>query len=540
MGFPGLRHTYERPGSWRGPGRSVAYPHMLHLNRVATSVSAVALDADLNDDGFLASGLSAAVTSVLANCLPGQAPAQRSAIDAVLGARMRESTARQLAASGTYNAALTWAFLHSGQSEKAAELAQRVVIAALQRTAGQAPPATQSACYSAVAEAFLLNGRLRQAAQCCRFAKDYAVEAADAGCRYRALGLLTSTLALSGEIAAAGEAAAEAMRLDEGGRWLDERSSWPLLMGLVLIGARAADVAGITEACERLDRACGDDLVARSVARYCGLVLKAVRQDNAGIIAASRLLVQGADARMSAPIVVDMSIALEAIAHLHLGDPGAALALMEGRSSTQDHSVCFELIRANAYLQVGDLRAALQVTEGCVKDQPDHSLATLVSVQLRRAIAYEGLGLHAMADAEFSRAVHLGDQIGALSATLGLPLAVLGVLEDRLAQNEPDFVRGVALNIPDDYQRPDLAPLDFELPQLTNREKVLVEWLVTDLSLAAIAARLHVSANTIKSQVQTLYRKLEVSSRSEAVLRLERVGLANPSGRSPDRSGSNS
>jgi len=448
---------------------------------------------------------------------------------------MRESASRQLAASATYNAALTWSLLHSGHPERATELADRVVIAALRRTAGQALPATHSACYSAVAEAFLLNGRLREAAQCCRFAKDYAVEAADAGCRYRALGLLTATLALSGEIVAAEEAATEAISMDGDRGWMAERSSWPLLLGLVLIRARSADAAGIAEACDRLERSSGDDLVARSIARYCRIVLKAVEQDNAGIIAASRLILQGADARMSAPIIVDMTVGMEAIAHVHLGDPGSALALIEGRKSPLDHSVCFELVRATAYLQLGDLRAALQVTESCVKDQPDHSLATLVSVQLRRALAYEGLGSRALADAEFSKAIHLAAQIGAISATLGLPLAALRVLEARLAENEPDFVQSVTVKAPADYRPPDLAPLDFEPPQLTGREKVLVEWLATDLSLAAIAGRLQVSMNTIKSQVRTLYKKLEVSSRAEAVLRLERAGLTYSTERSRER-----
>jgi len=27
VGIPGLRRTYERPGSWWGPGRSVVRPH---------------------------------------------------------------------------------------------------------------------------------------------------------------------------------------------------------------------------------------------------------------------------------------------------------------------------------------------------------------------------------------------------------------------------------------------------------------------------------------------------------------------------------
>ncbi|MGP6204389.1 response regulator transcription factor [Microbacterium sp. F2] len=44
-------------------------------------------------------------------------------------------------------------------------------------------------------------------------------------------------------------------------------------------------------------------------------------------------------------------------------------------------------------------------------------------------------------------------------------------------------------------------------------------------SLAQIAARLHVSVNTIKSQVRSLYRRMGVSSRHEAIAEATRLGL---------------
>ena len=49
--------------------------------------------------------------------------------------------------------------------------------------------------------------------------------------------------------------------------------------------------------------------------------------------------------------------------------------------------------------------------------------------------------------------------------------------------------------------------------------------LSTHLSFKEIGERLHVSRNTIKTQAISVYRKLGVSSRSEAVALAEELGL---------------
>lgn len=54
-------------------------------------------------------------------------------------------------------------------------------------------------------------------------------------------------------------------------------------------------------------------------------------------------------------------------------------------------------------------------------------------------------------------------------------------------------------------------------PRLTERERVILEELLATSSVTEIATRLHVSANTVKSQRRTLYRKLGASSREDAL-----------------------
>lgn len=60
---------------------------------------------------------------------------------------------------------------------------------------------------------------------------------------------------------------------------------------------------------------------------------------------------------------------------------------------------------------------------------------------------------------------------------------------------------------------------------LTLAELRILRFLPTHLSFREIGERLHVSTNTVKTQAHSVYRKLEVSSRSDAVARASQIGL---------------
>jgi LuxR family transcriptional regulator, maltose regulon positive regulatory protein len=60
---------------------------------------------------------------------------------------------------------------------------------------------------------------------------------------------------------------------------------------------------------------------------------------------------------------------------------------------------------------------------------------------------------------------------------------------------------------------------------LTTAELRLVPLLQTHLTFREIGERLYVSRHTIKTQAMSVYRKLAVSSRSEAIERLQTLGL---------------
>jgi DNA-binding CsgD family transcriptional regulator len=74
-----------------------------------------------------------------------------------------------------------------------------------------------------------------------------------------------------------------------------------------------------------------------------------------------------------------------------------------------------------------------------------------------------------------------------------------------------------------------LVVADNELGQsavpLTRRERVVLSNLSEEVTLEQIAAKLFVTRNTVKSQVRSLYRKIGVSTRAEAVAWAESAGL---------------
>lgn len=68
------------------------------------------------------------------------------------------------------------------------------------------------------------------------------------------------------------------------------------------------------------------------------------------------------------------------------------------------------------------------------------------------------------------------------------------------------------------------AAEDLDEP-LTNREREVLELLAQGLSNKLIARRLHISEHTVKFHISSLYAKLGVSGRAEAVSRGARLGL---------------
>jgi LuxR family transcriptional regulator, maltose regulon positive regulatory protein len=70
-----------------------------------------------------------------------------------------------------------------------------------------------------------------------------------------------------------------------------------------------------------------------------------------------------------------------------------------------------------------------------------------------------------------------------------------------------------------------LGPTSVPLSALTTAELRTLRYLPTHLSFREIGERAYVSGNTVKTQANSVYRKLDVSCRSDAVARARQLGL---------------
>lgn len=62
-------------------------------------------------------------------------------------------------------------------------------------------------------------------------------------------------------------------------------------------------------------------------------------------------------------------------------------------------------------------------------------------------------------------------------------------------------------------------------PGLSDREMEVLQLIATGATNREIAAELNLSPHTVKEHTSTVYRKLEVRNRAEAVQRAQRLGL---------------
>jgi DNA-binding NarL/FixJ family response regulator len=71
------------------------------------------------------------------------------------------------------------------------------------------------------------------------------------------------------------------------------------------------------------------------------------------------------------------------------------------------------------------------------------------------------------------------------------------------------------------------APPEPAFAQLNPREREVLELIASGLSNQAIAAKLGLSTNTISNHISSIFGKLQVGSRAEAIVRARSAGLGN-------------
>jgi DNA-binding NarL/FixJ family response regulator len=184
--------------------------------------------------------------------------------------------------------------------------------------------------------------------------------------------------------------------------------------------------------------------------------------------------------------------------------PPVGLVAKKGSSATRirkvilghGYSLAFEVSPEELGNKHGNGKALLVVVSADLQDR-DGSLLSLLRSRLPQA------SIIACADPVESRTIRWAMQLG----VDGL------VWNDRLEESLEPTLRAVGAGqvvVPREVLR------TAELPELTNREKQALSMVIMGLTNLEIAQKLFISENTVKSHLNTAYKKLGVHSRAEA------------------------
>jgi DNA-binding NarL/FixJ family response regulator len=96
-----------------------------------------------------------------------------------------------------------------------------------------------------------------------------------------------------------------------------------------------------------------------------------------------------------------------------------------------------------------------------------------------------------------------------------------------VANGDVIFSPGVAEKMMAYFARGMNAAPDAPFPDLTPRERDILEQVAQGLTNSAIAERLVLSPKTIRNQVSNIFSKLQVATRSEAIVKAREAGLGH-------------
>lgn len=171
--------------------------------------------------------------------------------------------------------------------------------------------------------------------------------------------------------------------------------------------------------------------------------------------------------------------------------------------------------RARLALLVGDDRLAVDCARAAAEDR-DATPSTDLEALVIEAVALQRLGDHAA-----------GKRLGEALAVAGRRLDAFALVprDELRALGSQVTGSGEVLDDPRLQAVGDSFPTELRITLLTQRERVVLRHLAEGLTLHAIAHRETVSINTVKSQVKSVYRKLGVTDREQALENAAREGL---------------
>jgi LuxR family maltose regulon positive regulatory protein len=227
------------------------------------------------------------------------------------------------------------------------------------------------------------------------------------------------------------------------------------------------------------------------------------------------------------PALSQVVTVAEAEAALRAGDTGRARALLlladEGEQPGRGD---ITLVRAGLLLAEGDFGAALELVSPLVDGVVPGTGQERIAALLVAAVARRRLGAAHEAAALVEQALELAEPQRAYRVFLDGGPAVrsaVTVLVPPTSRNA-----GLAGRVLErfDAQSPRLAPPAGQANvRLTDSERAVLCFLPSHMTNEEISQALFLSINTVKTHLRSVYRKLGVGSRREAIARGRRMGL---------------
>ena len=266
----------------------------------------------------------------------------------------------------------------------------------------------------------------------------------------------------------------------------------------------------------------------------CQVFLARLKLAQGDVAGAAAILAEADQATRQHDFVLQVPrvAAAQVLTFLREGDVAAAADV------AQAHDL--PLSRARVYLAQGDPTAALAVLEPyrrqmAEKAWADEELKALVLL----AVAFDAHGERDKAAPRLNEALTLAEPGGFIRIFVdeGAPMARL--LREALSRGvRPEYVRRLLAAFPlDDAERaasPATRVAGSRLAEpLSSRELEVLALIARGLTNQEIAARLYLSLHTVKAHARSIYAKLGVSSRTQAVARGRALGYLSED-RRPD------
>jgi LuxR family maltose regulon positive regulatory protein len=237
----------------------------------------------------------------------------------------------------------------------------------------------------------------------------------------------------------------------------------------------------------------------------------------------------GSDPGLTAPVTLDPDLAaLDADIALAEGDPGRArLALARAGEASCYSRAALLLAQARTLLADGDSRGALAAIEPCLDGTASQlTLHSQISALVTVAVACRRLGQADRGTEHLARALALAEPHGAYRAFLDGGPAARSALTVLIRPASPGAALAARI-----LQRFDTCPArqadqpDTGSVALTGSELAVLRFLPSHMTNQEIAEALFLSINTVKTHLRSVYRKLGVTARRQAISRGRRLGL---------------